>query len=166
MIIEYKLKRLENVNGKPNFSWGMVTNKIFQNTLISWNHDWLLRETYKLKIGEEKIYYVDTQSYRILNNGDDDKVLNYFIETYIWFLNLDFYLARLIRLIKTKIDYWLLPKSEKERVKHMWDGVQIVRETVTTIPSELVEVRPLSPPTAKVMFFDFKRQNNFLILNK
>lgn len=155
MIIEYKLKRLDNINGKPNFSWGMATNKTFQNSLISWNHDWLLRETYKLKIGEEKIYYVDAQSYRVLNNGDDDKVLNCFIETYIWFSNLDFYLTRLRRSIKTKIDYWLLPKSEKERIKHMWDSIQSVPAIAAKIPSEFVKVRPLSPPDAKLMFFDF-----------
>lgn len=158
MVLEFVLTRYDNVNGKVNFSWGPVKNMQFPRAMIDWDYTWLRREASKLKIGEKKIYHIDGCTYQVLDENDE-KIKNFILDTTIWITDWKFHLNRLIKTIKTKIDWILLPKAEKERIKHMWDGIRIVPMRMTTVPRDEIDEIPMESPTGNIHFLDFK--NNF-----
>lgn len=155
MTLEYVLTRYDNVNGKVNFSWGPVKNESFPRPMIDWDYIWLRREARKLKIGEKKVYYIDGCTYQVLNE-DDEKIKNFILDTTIWFSDLKFHVNRLIKRIKTKIDWVLLPRTEKERIKHVCDGIQIVPMHAMMMDAKDVSVLPMDAPLGKLFYTDIK----------
>ena len=153
-MTEYILTRYHS-DGKISYSWG-PKEKQFDGRLITWNHKWLRREAFKLKEGESKIYLYNPYGDGIVINKEE-KVRDFLIDVYFWFTeDWKYDLRRIKAIIKQKWDYICIPKQEKEELKHMWDGIQIVPMHATMMDAKDVSVRPMDAPLGKLFYTDIK----------
>jgi hypothetical protein len=153
-MTEYILTR-HHSDGKISYSWG-PKEKQFDGRLITWNHKWLRREAFKLKEGESKIYLYNPYGDGIVIDKEE-KVRDFLIDVYFWFKeDWRYSLESLKRRIVRKWDYFWLPRQEKEELKHMWDGIQIVPMHATMMDAKDVSVRPMDAPLGKLFYTDTK----------
>jgi hypothetical protein len=54
------------------------------------------------------------------------------------------------------LDYFWLPRQEKEKLKNMWDGIQIVPMHATMMDAKNVPVQPMDAPIGKLFYTDIK----------
>lgn len=157
-MTEYILTRYHS-DGKISYSWG-PKEKQFDGPLITWNHKWLRREAFKLKEGESKSFFVNEYGSEVIGIKDE-KVKDFLIDIYFWFLeDWKYDLRRIKAIIKEKWRYLWLSKQEKYRLKHMWDGIQIVPVHATLVDADSIPVQPLDAPTGKMHYFDLITDKN------
>ena len=157
-MTEYILTRYHS-DGKISYSWG-PKEKQFGGPLITWNHKCLRREAFKLKEGESKSFFVNEYGSEVIGRKDE-KAKDFLIDIYFWFLeDWKYDLRRIKAIIKEKWRYLWLSKQEKYRLKHMWDGIQIVPVHATLVDADSISVQPLDAPTGKMHYFDLITDKN------
>ena len=153
-MTEYILTR-HHSDGKISYSWG-PKEKQFDGMLITWNHKWIRREAFKLKEGESKIYLYNQYGDGIVIDKEE-KVRDFLIDVYFWFKeDWRYSLESLKRRIVQKWNYFWLPRQEKEELKYMLDGIQIVPMHATMMDAKDVSVQPIDAPLGKLFYTDIK----------